>query len=198
MLLRFVSMSEVAALAWTNLGRVQDAGRLMARVRDRDRRAFEVLYDSFQKVVYGVAIRMLGDRPAAEDIVQSVFLTVWSRPDAFREGNVAAWLTRIARNRCLDVLRSRSARPEEDLPVEIVDAGSLDDAVFARLDGNRVRAALAALPEEQRALVEMGFFDGITHAEIAVRTGIPLGTVKSRIRAGLRQLRGQLEGLVLK
>jgi RNA polymerase sigma-70 factor (ECF subfamily) len=166
-------------------------------VRERDRRAFEALYDRFQKVVYGVAIRMLGERSAAEDVVQSVFLTVWSRPDAFREGNLGAWLTRIARNRCLDILRSRSAHAEEELPVEILDAGSLDDTVFARLDGNRVRAALAALPQEQRTLVEMGFFDGITHTEIAARTGIPLGTIKSRIRAGLRQLRGQLEGLVM-
>lgn len=171
----------------------------MARIRERrDRRAFETLYDNFKSVVYGVAIRMLGERTAAEDVVQSVFLTVWSRPDAFREGNVGAWLARVARNRCLDILRSRSARSEGELPVEIVDAGSIDDTVFARLDGDRVRAALMALPQEQRTLVEMGFFDGITHAQIAERTGIPLGTIKSRIRAGLRQLRAQLEGLVLK
>ena len=190
-------MCEVAAVAWIKPVIVQDAGRLMARVRERDRRAFETLYDDFKSIVYGVAIRMLGERTAAEDVVQSVFLTVWSRPDAFREGNVGAWLARIARNRCLDILRSRSARSEE-LPVEIVDAGSIDDTVFARLDGDRVRKALAALPAEQRTLVEMGFFDGITHAQIAERTGMPLGTIKSRIRAGLRQLRGQLEGLVVK
>jgi len=172
---------------------VQDVGPLIDRVRGRDRAAFEALYDRFKFVVYGVAIRMLGEQTAAEDVVQGVFLTLWSRPYAFGEGNLGAWLARVTRNRCLDLMRSRKAR-EQEIPVELIAEGTLDEAVFARLDGERVRAALAALPEDQRVPIEMGFFEGITHAEIATRTGAPLGTVKTRIRTGLRRLREQLEG----
>lgn len=159
-----------------------------------DRATFEATYDRFGRVVYGVAYRMLGERAAAEDIVQAVFLTLWSRPDAYREGNLGAWLARVARNRCLDVLRSRASRPQAEMPVELIAEGALDEGVFARLDGERVRAALAALPDEQRLPIEMGFFGGVTHAEIANRLGAPLGTIKTRIRAGLRRLRDRLEG----
>ncbi len=159
-----------------------------------DRATFEATYDRFGRVVYGVALRMLGERSAAEDIVQAVFLTLWSRPDAYREGNVGAWLARVARNRCLDVLRGRKSRPEAEMPVELVAEGAIDEGVFARLDGEQVRKALAALPDEQRVPIEMGFFGGVTHAEIATRVGAPLGTIKTRIRAGLRRLRDQLEG----
>jgi RNA polymerase sigma-70 factor (ECF subfamily) len=168
----------------------------MVRVRERDIAAFEALYEQFQRIVYGVAIRMLVDAPAAEDVVQAVFLNLWSRPDAFRGGNLGAWLARVTRNRCLDMLRSRAGRSEAEMPSEIVAEETLDDAVFARIDGKLVRAALARLPEDQRSLIEMGFFDGTTHSEIAARTGIPLGTIKSRIRNGLRSLREQLQGVV--
>ena len=167
----------------------------MERVRRRDKAAFEAVYDRYSRVVYGVAIRMLGEASAAEDVLQAVFLTVWSRPEAFREGNVGAWLARVTRNRCLDIMRKRSTHAEGELPAELVAEGTLDDAVFARLDGDRVRAALAQLPQEQRTAIEMGFFDGVTHAEIAARTGAPLGTIKTRIRTGLRRLREQLEGM---
>ena len=177
---------------------VQDAGRLMARVRERDLPAFEALYDAFHRLVYGIAVRMLEDAGTAEDVTQSVFLTVWRRPEAFREGNVAAWLSRVTRNRCLDVLRTRAARPQGEMPADVADEPELDDAFFAKIEGERVRAALAALPAEQREAIELGFFAGITHEEIARRTGTPLGTVKTRIRTGLRKLRSALEGVVVR
>ena len=158
-----------------------------------DRDQFEAIYDRYVRVVFGVALRMLGEQAAAEDIAQAVFLTLWSRPDAYREGNIGAWLARVARNRCLDVLRARKSRPEIEMPVELVAESAVDEGVFARLDGDRVRAALATLPDEQRIPIEMGFFGGVTHAEIANRTGEPLGTIKTRIRSGLRRLRDQLE-----
>jgi RNA polymerase sigma-70 factor, ECF subfamily len=173
---------------------VQDIAHLMERVRKRDKAAFEALYDRFGRLVYGVAIRMLADAGAAEDIVQSVFMTIWSRPEAFREGNLGAWLARVTRNRCLDVMRSRSLHSEDEMPADIIAQGTLDDGVFARLDGEQVREALAQLSEDQRMPIEMGFFDGITHAEIARRLGVPLGTIKTRIRTGLRRLRERLEG----
>jgi len=169
----------------------------MARVRERDVTAFEAVYDGFHRLVYGIAFKMLGDPSAAEDLAQAVFLKVWSSPEAFGGGNFGAWIARVTRNRALDVLRSRATRPETEMPANIPLEGSLDESVFARLDGERVRSALAALPDEQRRPIELGFFGGMTHDEIARRSGLPLGTVKTRIRAGLKKLRVSLEGSVL-
>jgi len=168
----------------------------MERLRERDTAAFEQLYDAYHRLVFGIALRMLGDATMAEDLTQSVFLKLWSVPDSFREGNFGAWLSRVTRNRALDVLRSRSARIEDEIPVDIPVEGSIDETVFAAIDSQMVRSALAALPPEQRSPIEMGFFGGITHDEIAKRTGVPLGTIKTRIRTGLRRLRGELQGSV--
>jgi RNA polymerase sigma-70 factor (ECF subfamily) len=168
----------------------------MERLRERDTAAFETLYNAYHRLVFGIALRMLSDATMAEDLTQSVFLKLWSAPDAFREGNFTAWLSRVARNRSLDVLRSRASKVESEIPADLPDDGSLDDAVFAKIDSQRVRSALAALPDEQRSPIEMGFFGGITHEEIARRTGIPLGTIKTRIRTGLRKLRTELQGAV--
>jgi len=175
---------------------MEDGAHLMERVRAGDGAAFERLYDAYHRLVFGIALRMLGDATMAEDLTQSVFMKVWSAPEAFRYGNFGAWIARVARNRSLDMLRSRSLRDESEIPADIAEPGALDDAVFARLDSARVRTALADLPEEQRTPIEMGFFGGITHEEIAKRTGIPLGTIKTRIRTGLRRLRTDLQGVV--
>ena len=172
---------------------VEDAGRLMLRVRDRDVAAFEALYDAYHRLVFGIGLRMLGDVTAAEDLTQAVFLKIWSSPESFAGGNFSAWLARVARNRALDVVRSRAVRSEADLPADIALDMSLDDLIFARIDGARVRSALQTLPSEQREPIELGFFAGITHEEIARRTQTPLGTVKTRIRSGLRKLRSLLE-----
>jgi RNA polymerase sigma-70 factor (ECF subfamily) len=166
----------------------------MARVRDdRDVAAFEAVYDAYHRLVHGIALRMLGDAMAAEDLTQAVFLKLWSTPEAFRDGNFGAWIARVTRNRALDSLRSRALRPEGDMPVDVPLEITLDEAVFAQIDGERVRSALASLPDEQRQPIELGFFGGVTHEEIARRTATPLGTVKTRIRAGLRKLRATLE-----
>ena len=164
----------------------------MGRVRARDASAFEALYDAYHRLVYGIALRILADISAAEDVTQAVFLKLWSSPDIFQSGNFGAWIARVARNRSLDVLRSKSARSEGELPESIPDDHRMEERAFANLDGAKVRTALASLPEEQRHLIELGFFEGITHEEIARRTGIPLGTVKTRIRSGLRRLRSLL------
>ncbi len=173
-----------------------DAGDLIAKVRARDADAFEALYDAYHRLVYGVAMRMLGDASAAQDVTQSVFLKVWSSPDLFRSGNFSAWIVRVTRNRALDVLRSRNAHPEVELPEALPETDAIEDVAFARLDAAAVRNALDDLPPEQRQPIELGFFGGITHDEIARRTGIPLGTIKTRIRTGLRKLRSSLEGAV--
>lgn len=171
---------------------IENAGVLMEKVRERDADAFEELYDSHHRLVYGVALRMLGDGAAAEDVTQTVFLKVWNSPELFRGGNFAAWIVRVTRNRALDLLRSRASRGESELPEALPEQESMEEAAFARIDAQRVRAALAALPAEQREPIELGFFSGITHEEIARRSGTPLGTVKTRIRSGLRKLRTAL------
>ena len=170
----------------------------MDRVRDRDVAAFEAIYDSYHRLVHGIALKMLQDAMAAEDLTQAVFLKIWSSPDSFAAGNFSAWIARVTRNRALDQLRSRSTRADAaelptDVPVEVV----IDDTVFAKLDAEHVRRALETLPVEQRDPITLGFFGGITHEEIARQTATPLGTVKTRIRAGLRKLRTALEASVV-
>jgi RNA polymerase sigma-70 factor (ECF subfamily) len=154
------------------------------------------MYDTYHRLVFGIALRMLGDRAAAEDCTQAVFLKVWSSPDGFSSGNFAAWIARVARNRALDMLRSRSAHPSVELPNDIQVDVPLDETVFANVNAAAVRRALAELPDDQRSLIERGFFGGLTHEELSRQTGVPLGTVKTRIRNGLRKLRDSLQGRV--
>lgn len=173
--------------------RALDDAELLRRVRDRDSTALERLYDRYHRLVYGIALRMLDDAATAEDVTQSVFITLWRVPDAFRGGSFGAWLSRVARNRSLDVLRVRAAHGHTEVPTDLPTEGSVEDDAFERLDSNRIRAALAMLPDEQRIPIETGFFGGVTHEEMAKRSGIPVGTIKTRIRAGLQRLREELE-----
>ncbi len=175
---------------------MEDGARLMERVRARDVEAFELLYDGYHRLVFGIAQRIASDAALAEDVTQSIFLTLWSSPETFREGNFAGWLSRVTRNRALDVVRSRANRPLGEIPADTPAEASTDATVFANIDAQRVRGALSALSEEQRTPIELGFFAGITHEEIANRTGIPLGTIKTRIRTGLRRMRETLNEAV--
>lgn len=176
---------------------MDDGARLMERLRENDRAAFERLYDAYHRLVFGIALRMLSDETMAEDLVQTVFMKLWAAPGAFREGNFSAWLARVTRNSALDVLRRRSSRKTDvQISVDVAEGGALDETVFSLLNAERVRGALGELSAEQREAIEMGFFEGITHEEIAKRTGIPLGTIKTRIRSGLRRLRDTLHDSV--
>jgi len=175
---------------------VEDATALVDRVKRRDAAAFEALYDGYHRLVYGIAVRMLGDQSSAEDLTQAVFLKLWSSPELFVGGNFGAWIARVARNRSLDVLRSRAAHAEGEFPESVPDDARVEDRAFASIEADAVREALAQLPLEQREPIELGFFGGITHEEIAKRTGIPLGTIKTRIRSGLRKLRTNLDAAV--
>jgi RNA polymerase sigma-70 factor (ECF subfamily) len=149
-----------------------------------------LLYDRFSSIVYSVALRVLGDTGAAEDILQEVFMQLWRNPGLFdsSRGNLAAWLSVIARNRAIDGLRKR--RPETDIAdvVVSVQPDMAGDAERARAM-EKVRGALGTMPEAQRSALEMAYFEGLTHTEIAAKTGEPLGTIKTRIRAGLLTLR---------
>ena len=168
----------------------KDDAALIARVRAGEQNAMADLYDRYSGVVYGVALRVLANTTAAEDVVQEVFLQLWRNPQAFdaERGRLAPWLAVIARNRAIDHLRKRPAEDDiDELPISTgVDLES-DSAQKLAID--KVRGVLAQLPPDQRKALEMAYFEGMTHTEIAGKTGEPLGTVKTRIRTGLLALR---------
>jgi RNA polymerase sigma-70 factor (ECF subfamily) len=167
-----------------------DDNALVFAIRSSDQTAMAVLYDRYSSIVYSVALRVLGDTAAAEDILQDVFMQLWRNPGAFdaSRGNLGAWLAVITRNRSIDALRKR--RPESDFEnvVLSVEPDLATEADRSRAAG-KVRAALAAMPDNQRKALELAYFEGLTHTEIAAKTGEPLGTIKTRIRAGLLTLR---------
>lgn len=163
---------------------------LVTAIRSGDQGAMAALYDRYSSIVYSVALRVLQDTGAAEDVLQEIFMQLWRNPGAFdaNRGNMAAWLAVISRHRAIDALRRR--RPEnniEDLVVSIEPdlAGNADR--MRTMD--KVRGALETMPSTQRSALEMAYFEGLTHVEIADKTGEPLGTIKTRIRAGLLSLR---------
>jgi len=148
------------------------------------------LYDRYSPLVYSVALRVLTDTGAAEDVLQEVFMQLWRHPASFdaRRGNLGPWLAVIARHRAIDVLRKR--RPQTDLEdvVVAIDADLEGKAERARA-AEKVRASLHTMPDHQRKALEMAFFEGMSHSEIAAKTGEPLGTIKTRIRSALILLR---------
>ncbi|PYP85021.1 MAG: RNA polymerase subunit sigma-24 [Candidatus Angelobacter sp. Gp1-AA117] len=167
-----------------------DESALIARIRAGDESAMADLYDHYSGIVYGVALRVLGNTTAAEDVLQEVFLQLWRNPQAFdaERGRLPAWLAVITRNRAIDYLRKRP--PEDDIEDLAISTGvNLENAAAQKLAVDKVRGVLAQLPAGQRRLLELAFFEGMTHSEIAEKTGAPLGTIKTRIRSGLLVLR---------
>jgi RNA polymerase sigma-70 factor (ECF subfamily) len=163
---------------------------LVTASRSGDHGAMAALYDRYSSIVYSVALRVLQDTGAAEDVLQDIFMQLWRNPAAFdaSRGNMAAWLAVIARHRAIDALRRR--RPENDIEDVVV---SVEYNLASEADRSRtmekVRGVLQAMPAPQRSALEMAYFEGLTHSEIAGKTGEPLGTIKTRIRAGLLALR---------
>ena len=146
-------------------------------------------------------MRVLGDPARAEDAVQDAFLNVWNRASSFdaARGSLRAWLFTTVRNRCIDYLRGRGSheRREEELEPDAGDAQSRSDPwreVALSLERGAVRDAMASLPSEQRQVVEMAYFGGYSHSEIADMTGVPLGTVKGRMRLALEKMSSYLRG----
>ena len=163
---------------------------LVGAIRSGDQGAMAELYDRYSSLVYAVALRLLQDTGAAEDVLQDIFMQLWRKPRAFdaSRGNMAAWLAVITRNRAIDALRRR--RPQDDIEDVIV---SVDPDLASVAERSRamekVRGALQAMPPAQRAALELAYFEGLSHSEIAEKTGEPLGTIKTRIRTGLLSLR---------
>ncbi len=167
----------------------EDAALLM-RVQTGDEQAMSALFDRYSKIVYSVALRVLRDTAAAEDVMQEIFMQIWRNPNSFvaTKGSLGGWLSVVARNRSIDTLRRK--RPSEEIEdVALASPFNLAEDSERNLMMERARAAVVLLPAEQRKTLEMAFFDGLTHSEIAELTGDPLGTVKTRIRSALLTLR---------
>jgi RNA polymerase sigma-70 factor, ECF subfamily len=163
---------------------------LVSAIRSGDEQAMAALYDRYSAVVYSVALRVLGDTGKAEDLVQEVFMQLWRNPGGFdsSRGHLAPWLAVIARNRAIDLLRQR--HPEADIAdvVLSVQPDLAAEAERARAM-EKVRGTLGTMPAAQRQALGMAYFEGLSHSEISAKTGEPLGTIKTRIRAGLLTLR---------
>jgi RNA polymerase sigma-70 factor, ECF subfamily len=162
----------------------------LTRVEGGDQQAMTELFDQYSGMVYSVALRVLKDPGQAEDVMQEIFFQVWRNPEAFvsGRGSLGAWLAVMARNRAIDSLRKR--RPTDSVDDVVLASNSdLGSEVERNRMMEKVRGVLKDLPMEQQKSVELAFFEGLTHSEIAARTGDPLGTVKTRIRSALITLR---------
>jgi RNA polymerase sigma-70 factor, ECF subfamily len=172
----------------------------MVVLERKDGRAFEVLYDRHGGAAYSLAYRIVGDRGMAEDVTQEAFLSIWrskARYDRAR-GSVRSWVLGIVRNRAIDALRRGGAkaprldRDDEALLESRPAEDQTDSEAIRRETSRELRGALSSLPAEQSRVIELAYFGGFSHAEIAEMVGLPLGTVKGRMRLGLEKIRAEI------
>lgn len=177
-----------------------DASLLDRLAAGADESALSELYDRYQAQMYGLAVRITGDAALAQDAVQDAFVGIWRNAARYstQRGSARTWVLSITHHRAIDILRRRrtvSSLPEaEGAGGEALVVPDIWPEVERSVDRDEVRRAIDRLPDLQRRAIELAYFEGLTQAEIAERTGAPLGTVKSRVRLGLRQLRSLLEG----
>jgi RNA polymerase sigma-70 factor (ECF subfamily) len=175
---------------------------LVAAIAAGSADALARLYDRHAGIVFGMARRVLSRLEDAEEVVQDVFAQIWREASRYERtrASVAGWVAMLARARAIDRRRARQARPDLHAPVAADAAPTVrawdpspEQVTISAEDARDIRAAVVALPDAQRSLVELAFYDGLTHAEIAERTGVPLGTVKTRIRTAMVALRAVLK-----
>jgi RNA polymerase sigma-70 factor (ECF subfamily) len=173
---------------------------LIAQLRERDTQAFGMLYDRHSRLAFGLAYRMLGDPSAAEDVVQDAFFSLWRQAETFQpeRSAVRTWLLSIVHHRAIDRLRRASTREVPDtaadgMPERMDESIDVEHQVGVSLEAAQVRKALGALPMEQRRAIELAYFGGLSHGEIARKLGVPVGTVKGRLRIGLQKMRALLD-----
>ena len=179
-----------------------DDKALVGRVVEGDREALEALYGRYGRPCYSLARRILTDPQLAQDVVQEVFLTVWrdaSRFDAAR-GGFSTWLLSMTHHKAVDAVRREENQRKRRTGAEVLETRespgpTVDDEVWTVLRGERVREALALLPDPQREALVLAYFGGYTQREIAGLTSTPLGTVKTRMLAGMRRMRAGLDGV---
>jgi RNA polymerase sigma-70 factor (ECF subfamily) len=169
---------------------------------DGDQMALSDFYDQSNRLVFGMVMRIVNDRGAAEEITLDAYHQVWRQAQNFdsERGKPSSWLITIARNRAIDRLRSTKWVRQEQTPLEDVTPflaaeGTPEESTFTNEQQKRVRFALAQLKNDQRELIEIAFFAGLTHQEISDKLNLPLGTIKTRIRAGMMKLRELLEDI---
>ncbi|MEP2530385.1 sigma-70 family RNA polymerase sigma factor [Shimia sp.] len=170
----------------------------MIAVRDnRDRTAFAALFDHFAPRLKGFIMRSGTSAPQAEEIVQDVMLTIWRKAALFdpHRAQVSAWIYQIARNRQIDIIRKENRPMPEELKEEPGAEPDASQILGVQQEAGQLREALAALKPDQREMIEKAYLGELTHREISVQTGLPLGTIKSRIRLGLERLRHELKDL---
>jgi RNA polymerase sigma-70 factor, ECF subfamily len=175
----------------------RDLELLMRRVQRGDRGAFSGIYDATSPRVYGVVKRVLRDPAMSEEVTQEVFVEVWRKAATYdpEYGSVATWVTTVARRRAIDrVRREQSQRDRLEALRREPETSSADsaDVVASTMEVERVRAAIDTLPADQREVIELAFIEGYAHGAIAEQLGLPLGTVKGRVRGGLKRLRGSI------
>jgi RNA polymerase sigma-70 factor, ECF subfamily len=175
--------------------KVAEDAALLGKVEQGDQVAMGRLFDRYSGIVYSVALRVLKDTGQAEDVMQEIFIQIWKKPSAFisGRGSLGAWLAVVTRNRAIDSLRRR--RPTDSVgDVVLVSSTDLGAEAERNTMMEKVRGYMHQLPPEQRRAVEMAYFEGMSHSEIAEKTGDPLGTVKTRIRLALISLRRAMQG----
>ena len=170
---------------------------LLEGIARGDEASLAALYDRYHVLAFSLALRVVNDRGRAEDVVQDAFLSVWRKAASYVEGrgSVKTWLTSIVRNRAIDLVRARRESDGDDEAVLLAlrDPGpGVAEQVTTLLDRRSVRDAVAQLPVEQRQAIAMAYFEGRSHSEIAELTGLPLGTVKSRIRLAMHRMHAML------
>jgi RNA polymerase sigma factor (sigma-70 family) len=166
---------------------------VVALVARSDQSALAELYDRFGRVAYGVALRILRDEKLAEDAVQEGFLTAWRNADRFmpERAKASTWLLTFVHRRAVDLVRRENRRRADSLQAdaELSSTGSAEDDAWLRFERERVQAALKQLPDQQREALELAYYGGFSQSELAERLGQPVGTIKSRMFAGLSRLR---------
>lgn len=192
----FIAYVTICAVDYTKL----DDSALVVLVARRDEAALGALYDRYNRLVYSLALRVVGERTLAEEIVMDSFVSVWRAADSFIEerGRFVAWLTSVARHRAIDELRRLNVRPEGssvelDEAIKTSGPDPLEDVVDVRQRREVVRGVLAQLPDAQREALELAYFGGLTQQEIAEKTNTPLGTIKTRMRLGMLKMRDELQ-----
>lgn len=189
-------MDEVNRLNYQGLSDLE----LLEHIGNKDRDALASLYERYGRRVFALAVRILTDAVSAEEVTQDVFMSVWRRGASYtsKKGKFTTWLFSIAHNRTIDELRKRRrdrSRTNDDIDDHLnLESGDISpaDATVAQSEYDKVKAALETLPEEQKNVVELSYFKGLTQTEIATKTGQPLGTVKTRMRLALKKLRKAL------
>lgn len=172
---------------------------VVARIAAGDQAAMAEFYDATCTQAFGLALRIVGNRTAAEDVLEDVYVQIWRQADRYapERGSPLAWLMMITRTRSLDHVRARAANPVKSSPLaEAVDLASTESSPEERSAAAEwhapIHAALADLPREQREVIDLAYFDGLSHSEIAEQLGVPVGTVKTRMRLGMSKLRDVL------